>query len=544
MSYSGGWTSGANGAPTYNFGSVMQDVAQVGNFGNTWGNETPEWDFPLGRDRVPADVQEMFLRIDAGPTGLNEFFQNASPAVIDRFRSMINMGIIRPKNEAASNLSRSMGGLRAGDQTILGPWINDMPSGLSPEYWQQANSLIGTMVDARMREAEQSGYFEGMPTLERERVMGELAQGWKQQFTQEFTALEQSRANKANEGLSQQEINNQHMQQMAGLMGGTVNPATGEFQQTEEGRQFDAQQSGFLNGQATLAREQEAFKQQQAIAAAASNPRDYIYAQMLGNARGGLAGQAPTNQLTATSGMQQPGGLPQGTGWDTMRSMQAPGVSGAGTLAQMGGPGMPPAGQDGQVPPGMTAESWTRMLQGAQQQQDQARQAMLGAQGGAGAGAASGLSPGPGSPGMAQPYAGYQGQPGQALPQATPTAMGAQTYQAFQTPQARPTPYGAQAQPQQFTTSAFTQQLLRNRMVPGQGAIQGQGRYMTGQQMQQALPTLNKVRGQDYLRGNASERAGFRGVASMAGFSDEDTEDALKRNASPGFRAPGAGRMI
>jgi len=51
---------------------------------------------------------------------------------------------------------------------------------------------------------------------------------------------------------------------------------------------------------------------------------------------------------------------------------------------------------------------------------------------------------------------------------------------------------------------------------------------------------LNKVRAQDYLRGNYSEQQGFKGTASMAGFSDEDTDNAVKNNL-PSFRAPSSG---
>jgi len=519
VSYSGGWGFSSNGAPSFDFGNIGSQISQITNpVGGTVGTETPEYDFPMGLDRVPDSVRSYFMRSDNGPTGLNEFLQNADPKVIDEFRAAVNGGLIRPKNQAADNIIKGYGGLRAGDQTILGPMMNDMPSGLSPEYWQQANTLIGTMIDAQMKAANASGYFDGMPTIQREQIMGQLAQGWKQQFTNEFLANEQKRAAQAQEGMTQQQINNQNLQAMAGIMGGTVNPQTGQFQQTEQGRQFDTSQSGWLNGQRTLAGEAQDWSQQKDVATAASNPRDYIYAQMLGNARGGLAGQPATNQMQMPyqGGPMTPTGMPNAGGWGTMQSMQSPGVSGAGTMAQNGTPGTP--GADGQVQPA-GADQWAQMYQQAMAAQNQARTAMMGAQQGAGGTAASALSPGQGSAGMVQGYPGYQGQPGQ---------------QAFQAPQ---------AQQPQYTTSAFTQQLLKNRMVPQSGAIQGQGQYMTGQQMQQSLPNLNKIRAQDYMRGNASERQGFGAVASQAGFSDEDTLSGIKSNLTQ-FKAPTAGRMI
>jgi len=657
----------------FNYSDLFSGMGSAINTpgGTVGAGEKPEYDFPSGLDKVPESVRTWFMRSDNGQTGLNEFLRDADPKVIDEFRSAVNSGLIRPKNAAADQIIKGYGGLRAGDMAgpggILGAMQDDMPSGLSPEYWQQANTLIGTMIDAKMKAADASGYFNGMPTVQREQMMGQLAQGWKQQFTNEFLANEQKRASQASEGLTQQQINNQNLQAMAGIMGGTVDPGTGQFKQTEEGRQFDTSQTGYINGQRTLAGEAQDWSQEKDRANAAANPRDYIYAQMLGNARGGLAGQPATNQLPGRDGQQpgmggmpgmgqpEPGGLSQ---WDQMQrgaqptaqqgfsplaSTQPPGTSGAGTMTLEGA-------QDGTPPQG--AEQWAQMYQQAQAAQDQARQAMMGAQGGPGAGAASALSPGQGSAEMVQPYPGYQGQDGatsispvnpttgmrfdertgqytsaplptaqqnydtrmaqfrqQGLPgtdgqfaqqpdgtgmnkpwmgggvmqpQATgadgresfqviggtatplqqqqrsnalgqnPNATGMGTLQQFQAPRAGVPPQPGQTpgmpqpqqgvQGQQFTTSAFTQQLLKNRMVPQNGAIQGQGQYMTQQQMQKQV-NPNKIRAQDFMRGRNSEQQGFLGTSSAAGNSDEDTMGAIKNNL-PKFQAPGQGRMV
>lgn len=625
MSYSGGWQTGQNGAPSFNFQDMLSQGTQALNsIGGTVGaGEKPEYNFPSGIDKLPESVRTWFLRSDNGQTGLNEFLRNADPKVIDEFRSAVNSGLIQPKNAAADQIIKGYGGLRAGDMAgpggILGPMQDDMPSGLSPEYWQQANTLIGTMIDAQMKAAEASGYFNGIPTIQREQIMGQLAQGWKQQFTNEFLANEQKRASMAQEGMTQQQINNQNLQSMAQIMGGTVNPQTGQFQQTEQGRQFDTSQTGYINGQRTLAGEAQDWSMQKDVANAAANPRDYIYAQMLGNARGGLAGQPATNQLQMPSrdGMGAPGAAQNAwnpanynastgqlgvgnAGQNPLASTQPPGTSGAGTMAQNGTPGQPSQG----------ASQWQDMYEKAMGAQDQARQAMMGAQAGAGAGAASALSPGAGSMEMVRGWTGYQGQDGQGTPQPTPgqpgqegmasispvnpaTGMrfdestgqytsqplptaqqnydrrmalmgglpqgvqaipegGMQGLQPFQAPggmqkpvpgqtPGMPQPQQGQSQPQ-YTTSAFTQQLLKNRMVPGQGAIQGQGQYMTQQQMQKSVMP-NKIRAQDFLRGRDSEQKGFLGTTSAAGFSDEDAIGAIKNNM-PKFQAPGAGRMI
>jgi hypothetical protein len=620
------------------FSGLAQDIGSLNQPGGTVGSEQPEWDFPMGQDRVADDVLGAFFRGDAGPTGLNEFLQKQPPEVVDRFRAYVNMGIIRPKNAAAGNIVKGYGGLRAGDAVgpggVLGPLQDDKPSGMTADYWAQANNLISTMVNAKLEAAKQSGYLDGVPTMQREEMLQQIAQGWKDRFTEEFKAKETQRSNQANEGLSQQEINNQNLQAMAQTMGGVVG-ADGTFQQSEEGRQFDVESGGWMsNGQATLGREQQAWNQAKDVAALASNPRNYMEAQMLGSARGGLGGMDPSNQINAQrtqTGQAPPGSLPGagGTGWNPaqwdaskgqmgagqnpLASTQAPGTSGAGTMAAEG----PPGAQDGQTPPGLNPEQWSGWLNNAQKMQDTARQAMMGGQAGA-PGAASGLSPGPGSPQMGQNYPGFQGMDGadgkvgiepwqmggdaearkralmagqmpqggamngiepwqagqqpRTLPQSGDGQMQTGEWrggQGFQMPGARQgqqagpalggpgampgqrpmgmaqpgTQLGQQPQGQQFTTSAFTQALLKNRAVPNAGALQNQGAYMTQQQMQKEI-NPSKVRGQDFLRGRDSEQKGFLANTSAAGYSDEDALGAMQKNAAPAFKAPTAGRMV
>src|SRR4029453_14553647 len=124
----------------------------------------------------------------------------------------------------------------------------------------------------------------------------------------------------------------------------------------------------------TLAEQGQAWQQQADVAKAASNPRDYIYAQMLGGARGGLAGQAPTNQMTATTpmpGQQLPGAQPGQMMWPQQPGQmpgQLPGgmpFQGLTRLdrsmpqwgAQPGMGGQPGQPMDGQMPDGMASIS-------------------------------------------------------------------------------------------------------------------------------------------------------------------------------------------
>ena len=641
----------------YDWGQLIGGMG--GNpLGSITGSSAPDWDFPKGKGNLPDIVTKYFFRGDAGPSGINEA-EPPTPEAIDALRKEINAGTIVPKNQAAQQIAGGYGGLRAGDIApgaagVLGPMMNDMPSGMSPEYWSQANQLISTGVQAKIKQAEDLGYFNGVPTLQRQQIEQQMAQGWADQFRQQFLANEQQRSNMAQEGMTQQQINNQFMSNMAQTMGGTIDPQTGQFKQTEQGREFDtstqAQQLGYMNGQSTLAREQQAWNQQKDVAQAASNPRDYIYAQMLGNARGGLAGQAPTNQMGnpyTTTGGPPPGlaasayangstpnaqtagwtmgaqGLPSlpgnnanpfggstpqnpNQGFSPLAATQPPGTSGQGTMSQMGSPGAGTGGQDGQAAqanPLANPQAWGQWWQQANQAQQQARQAMGGAmQDGAqrqimpNLSGFQGLNPvtqygqpgqaGQATDGQAAPqqmsawmglpqngdYAArlaafkaqqgaggfnqYQGDPSQMLWE---QSRQGQTPQGGQGLQGQYSWYGQQAQPEQpglgfqspgygynpqsqqpqYTTSAFTQSLLQNRMVPQSGALQTQGQYMTQPQMQSAL-NLNKVRAQDYLRGNYSEQQGFKGTASMAGFSDEDTDNAVKNNL-PSFRAPSSG---
>ena len=546
-------TSNVGGGPG---GNVGANLGGLGSILGQWtqapqivGTEQPEWDFPYGKDRVADDVIGAFFRGDAGPTGLNEYLQQIAtkdPGVYDRFRSYVNMGLIRPKNQAAANMVAGYGGLRAGDQSILGPMIDGKPAGLDPQYWAQYNNLVNNAIQYQLGLLKETGYFNNVPTMDREQMEQQLAQGWKDRALQEFQNLEVQRHDQATEGLSQQEINNQNIQKMSELFGGqaVTDPATGQttFKPTEQARQFNTTQSGFLDGQATLAREQQAFQQAKDVAALASNPRNYLEAQMLGNARGGLGGMAPNNQIqqttfgppTSTSQMPQfqaPGG--QYNQLQTLQTMQGqPQAQGGPAGGQAGTFAATPTAQAASRPPFSQTlanpQAWQNWTNAANTQWQAARQGMAGLPGSTGW---EGLLP------QGQTYPGPGPQP---YRWGTPGGQDGIGAQAFRPGQLAAWQDGQATQPQ-YAVGAFSTALQRNRAVPGSGAMQTQGSYQTQDQLRATNPM--QWRTQDFLRGNTSERQQALGTASAAGFSDEDTQDLLK-GGLPSFKAPTAGKMI
>src|SRR4029077_12791097 len=117
--------------------------------------------------RVPDSVRPLLLRSDAGPTGINQSLAQElqkNPKLIDEIRSAINMGVLRPKNAAAQNITTGYGGYRAGDMTALGPLINGMRSGLNESQLNTLANILNTAADYQIGLMEQTGYFDGKPT--------------------------------------------------------------------------------------------------------------------------------------------------------------------------------------------------------------------------------------------------------------------------------------------------------------------------------------------------------------------------------------------
>jgi hypothetical protein len=687
---------------------VTTSLSGLGGIGapNTVGNETPDWEFPYGKDRVSQEVQKYFFRADAGPTGMNAA-EKPSAAAVEEFRRLVNTGIIRPKNEAAKNITRAQGGLRAGDETLLGPIINGMPEGLTPEYWSVVIQKAQQAANEQIAIMNATGYFEGKTTLDRERIEAEIKDNIANTEIRRRLADETIRKNDMDEAFRRDESAQQMRQNIiaqfgydpgpmgaAGVAAGNQQamiagadgvppiPGSQQFQQLQQERmqaqstgqaapsdapgtagaageagpnqakaqaaaalkanpqyqqleqqindpntppeqrqalvaqaeamQQQAEQSAaaapaaapggatgvagqygtvgaggtrpnmttsvgqdigwqYVDGQgwqqtiggrtADLAQQNQAWQQQADVAKAASNPRDYIYAQMLGNARGGLAGQPPTNQMTQVTqspyswgGNQMPGtqmpGMPGAPGAPGMPGMPATrpapampmpdGMAGAdGRMMADVRMGMPdgmaqpepwqnPQALMGGLPQGQTV-AWDQMQrmgpENLQGQIDQYKAAQLGrfqAPGSAGMGM-WGMRQQP----MAQPLQagqpGQMGMPGQMPGQMPGMRMGQQ-------------PGG----PANIAVGAFSNALNQNRLVPKTGGMGTQGSMQTMGQIGQTNP--QKWRAQDFMRGNASEKQQALGTASAAGFSDDDTMSMLGKSL-PTFKAPGAGAM-
>jgi hypothetical protein len=600
------------------------------------GTVKPEWDIP--GHGISDRLRGFLMRVDAGESGLNAA-EDMPPEVIDEFRRMVNAGILKPKNEAAMNIARSRGGLQAGDMTLLGPLIDGMPEGLTPEYWGIVLGRAQQAAQEQIAIMDRTGYFEGKSTLERQRIEADIsnniarteiersladntirqtdldeayrrdamAQDMRQNIIAQFgydpgpqgaagaaagnqqASMMEADGTLPMPGSPQQQAQMQRYtasqggQQLGGSTqiqapgappptgpDGQPTPAPGtQATQATQGTQGGAPgvagqypqvgspgaaggaprpnmttQVGsdigwqFVDGrwqqtlggrQQDLAQQQQAFAQQQAQAELASNPRNYIQAQMLGGARGGLGGMAPNNQVDPTTGMPyaQPPGM-QGQQWPAvqrpmsgmpgMPAQPVPdgqpmmGIEPWQRVPQQGMPGQlgqpAPTPQPGGMPgaDGLST-AWMGMAnqaqQGAAEQMKAAQMAQFQAPGNAGMGA-TGMQANP----MAQPMGMQQPQPGQ----------------------------------QNIAVGAFSQALNRNRLVPKSGAMGTQGAMM-GMGDIQSQTNPQKWRAQDFMRGNASEKAQALGTASAAGFSDEDTQSMLGKNL-PTFRAPGAGAMM
>lgn len=334
------------------------------------GQEQPRWRLPNGN--APDIVARAFLRSDT-PSGLS--YTDITPESTQAFRDLIRAGALIPDNDAARAVAQSYGGWQPGDMTPLGPIIEGKPGGLDPDYWNVLINKVRAEGDIRVQQAAAQGYFGDvspavMPdgTLDLQNVNLTAAQrnailAYQQQVYQnetqrrladntirqtdmdeafrQKTLAEQQRQFNTTSGLTAQELyGGRYAGADAGAAGtGSVGvpgqPGSGQFMPTENARQFNTTQSGWLQQPdgtwvQTLAGQQQGFAQQQAVAQTAANPRNYIEAAMLGASRGGLAGQAPSNALYANTPFVPPG---------------APGAGQPGTPGYAGQSGMTPAGE-------------------------------------------------------------------------------------------------------------------------------------------------------------------------------------------------------
>jgi hypothetical protein len=395
---------------------MSQSAGLAGTMGLV-NNERPSWGLPNGN--VSDLIANYYLRSDT-PTGRST--ETPPPEAVEAFRNAIAAGAVVPNNASAAALAVSEGGIRNGDPSPFGvPWIDGLPGGMTSDQWNALTAQANQKADERIRIGDLTGYFEGMPTLQRQQIEAQIRSQVLQDETATMLATSEVERRK-------RELDRLELERQDAVRSGDLNRAQDlTIHRDNLAKQYAdlAQAAGIavgeVGGRATLAAQQQAFEQQQARATNAANPRtalqDWIFGQ-----RGGLQGQQPGNQLTPTTNMTPEGGI-AGT------TQGAFGQAQAGTAAA----------------PGMDA--------------------------------------------------------------------------TFQVP-----------------TSAFQQALIGGTPVPQQGQIQGQGQWWNSGALQGAV-NPGQWRTQDYLRGTRDEQAGAMGLASFAGFSDETTEDLLRRNL-PRFQAP------
>jgi hypothetical protein len=378
-------------------------------------NERPSWSLPNGN--VPDIVAQYYLRSDT-PTGRST--ETPPPEAVDAFRQMIAAGAIVPNNASAAAMAVSEGGVRNGDPSPFGvPWIDGLPGGMTSDQWNANTARIDQISRQRIAEAEQTGMFNGVPTLERERIEAAI----RSQVTQDETArmLATSEITRRERELDRLELERQDAVRAGDL--DRAQALSIEIDRQKFNREELAQAAGIaigeVGGRSTLAAQQQAFEQQMSQAEMASNPRTAFQAWMFGQ-RGGLAGQPAGNQVAPTTALNQQGGV---TGTSAFGQAQA------GTNAA----------------PGLTS--------------------------------------------------------------------------SFQVP-----------------TSSFQESLIQGAPVATQGDLNTQGRWWESNALRGAV-NPSQWRTQDFMRGTRDEQQGALGLASFAGFSDETTQDLLKRNL-PRFQAP------
>lgn len=280
--------------------------------------ERPTWSLPNGN--VPDIVANYYFRSDT-PTGRS--VETPPGEAVDAFRQLIRAGAIVPTNASAQAMAQSEGGIQNGDMSLFGvPFIDDLPGGMDASQWNALTARSAQQADERLRQAQLSGYFNGVPTLERQQVeqqyrlqefqnatARQLADAQIRQHDTELVQAQQSlddarrtgdlnRAAELERFIDTQKFAREQLAQQANQFGASLGEEARQFNTTATGYLYDA--NGNPTG-STLSREQQAFQQQQVQAELASNPRNYIQALMSG-ARGGLQGQAPLNGVTPTTG--------------------------------------------------------------------------------------------------------------------------------------------------------------------------------------------------------------------------------------------------
>lgn len=378
-----------------------------------------------------------------------------------------------PAAGAAFQGNPQYGTMGEGFETPFGAVQGGLPQGMGFEWHKLLLEKGQNAASNAIAEASASGRFNGLPTLERERIEAAIASQASQSEVARLLADNTVRETTLNdarqradlgERVRQKDVELQQSQvrlddarrsgdadrvqreseyvrtltfdrdklaetarQFGASFGLQEAGVTGRYngQQTEAGRQFDARQG--------LDVRRQGFDELANVAKLASNPRNYIEASFLGNARGTLAGQAPNNQID-----NQPGRV----------FANAMGVANRAV----------PLGQ----------------------------------------------------PGSTDHYATQRNADGTAIEYYGNTGV---------------TPDGDAAT---IPVGAFSRALMEGRPTSTTGNLGVNGGYATTGALRNGLQNLDRIRVADYLKGNDSERQQFGAVASYAtGMSDTDREEKL-----------------
>lgn len=482
--------------------------------------EKPRWSLPNGN--VDADVANYYFRSDT-PTGRS--VETPPPDVVQKFRQLITAGAIVPENDAARNFAQSQGGWLPGDQTPLGPLINDMPGGLTPDYWRVVIDKASTEAQTQLDAAIRRGYFGNVsPAID-------PATG---QFNLDDPNLTVD-ARMAMLNYRNQVISTETARRLADTQARQVDlqDAQATAQRAEAARQFNAT-FGEQARQFDLTTEEG---RRQFNATFGEGARQFDLTTEEGRRQFNLQNANAQAQLFGgayANGQAGPGGTGTFTPTEAAREFNT----------QQGGWLQNPDG------------TWTQTL-GAQQQafaQQQAaaenwanpRNYLTAAMAGQSRGGLGGFAPTNGiapTTGFVPP--GMQNPANPATP-FTPTGQaGPTTPTDFSSP-GSPAPGQPATMPgasgQQVPVTAFGAALLQNRAVPIFGALQTQGGYADAARLQAAI-NPSQWRPQDYYAGRPSEQQQANALASFGGYSDQDTAAALQANL-PKFRPPsGAGAL-
>jgi hypothetical protein len=544
--------------------------------------ERPTWSLPNGN--VPDIVANYYFRSDT-PSGRSS--ETPPPEAVEAFRNLVRAGAIVPTNQAAQAMVQSEGGIQNGDMSPFGvPWIDDLPGGMDAAQWNALTARSAQEADEALRQAQLSGYFNGVPTLERQQIeqqyrlqefqnatARQLADAQIRQSDVELQQAQQAlddarrtgdlnRAAALQQQLNQLTFEREQLAQQNNQFGASLGEQARQFdieaqqfQQTfgEGARQFDLttaegqRQFNLTFGEdarrfdlttaegqrqfnATFGEQARQFNQQQA-------QQDWQFQQTFGEG-------ARQFDLTTAEGQRQF----NATFGEQARQFDLTTAEGRRQF---------------DLNFGEQARQYDRTL--AQQESEFGR--TLGEQqrqfNTSETGYLYGANGQPTGTTLSREQQAFQQQQAQAEMAANPrnyvqalmtgarggingappvnalaptTALGAAQAQTALNAQPQTNAVG-----QYIPTNSFQQALLTGQVVPNSGNIQTAGQWWNAQNLQQGF-NPNQIRTQDYMRGSPDEQATFQSIGSFAGWSPEALDAQLRRNL-PRFEAPTSGAI-